>query len=237
MAKVRPSLSSNPALRGATEVLNDLDSFLSDIAEDEEGQEEDELSIEPGNACAECLAGTSPLILAVTSGHSYCLREILKHSAEIDLTSVLSENGATLAHIAARKGDLDTLKTILTAERSLCTVGDIRGATPLHVCAYHGHVDCLSCLLEAGADANLGDFDGATPVHFAAASGHMECLKELVDKGKGDPNVQTESGETPGKLNMVASPPWCVCVRVRARPQEHVGSRVAHHFSCTQTSC
>ena len=200
MAKVRPSLSSNPALRGASEVLDDLDTFLSDIAEDEEGQEGDELSIEPGNACAECRGGTSPLVLAVTSGHSYCLREILKHSAELDLISVLSENGATLAHIAARRGDLDALKTVLTAEPSLCTVGDIRGATPLHVCAYHGHVDCLSCLLEAGADANLGDFDGATPVHFAAASGHLECLKKLVDKGKGDPNVQTESGETPGKF-------------------------------------
>ena len=201
MAKARPSLSSNPALRGATEVLSELDSFLSDIAEDEETQEEDQLPIEPGNACAECRVGTSPLILAVASGHSYCLREILKHSAELDLVSVLSENGATLAHIAARKGDFVTLKTILTTERSLCTVGDIRGATPLHVCAYHGHVDCLSSLLEAGADANLGDFDGATPVHFSAASGHLECLKELVDKGKGDPSVQTESGETPGEFN------------------------------------
>ena len=202
MAKVRPSLASNPALRGASEVLDELDTFLSDIAEDEEGQEDGihPIALEFGDACAECRAGTSPMILAVTSGHSRCLKEMLKHSEELDLTSVLSENGATLAHIAARKGDLDALKVIITVEQSLCEVGDIRGATPLHVCAYHGHLDCLSCLLEGGAEANLGDFDGATPVHFAAASGHLECLKKLVDKGNGDPNAQTESGETPGKL-------------------------------------
>ena len=56
----------------------------------------------------------------------------------------------------------------------------------------------VDVVLESGAEASLGDFDGATPVHFAAASGHLECLKKLVEKGNGDPNAQTESGETPG---------------------------------------
>ena len=203
MAKVRPSLASNPALKGAAEVLNELDTFLSGIGDEEEGkgQETDEITLDFGDACAECRAGTSPMILAVTSGHTECLKEMLDGNLdELDLTYVLSENGATLAHIAARKGDLEALKAVVTAEQSLCEVGDIRGATPLHVCAYHGHLDCLSCLLESGAEANLGDFDGATPVHFAAASGHLECLKKLVEKGNGDPNTQTESGETPGKM-------------------------------------
>lgn len=201
MAKVRPSIASNPALKGAAEVLSDLDTFLSGVGDEEEekGQESDEITLDFGDACAECRAGTSPMILAVTSGHTGCLKEMLERNLdEIDLTSILSENGATLAHIAARKGDLVALKAIVSAEQSLCEVGDIRGATPLHVCAYHGRVDCLSCLLESGAEANLGDFDGATPVHFAAASGHLECLKKLVERGNGDPNTQTESGETPG---------------------------------------
>lgn len=202
MAKVRPSLASNPALKGATEVLNDLDTFLSDVGneEEEKDRESDEIiTLDFGDTCAECRAGTSPMVLAVTSGHTGCLKEMLERNLdEVDLTSVLSENGATLAHIAARKGDLEALKAIVTAEPSLCEVGDVRGATPLHVCAYHGRMDCLSCLLESGAEANLGDFDGATPVHFAAASGHFECLKKLVNRGSGDPNAQTESGETPG---------------------------------------
>ena len=201
MAKARPSIASNPALKGAAEVLNDLDTFLSGVGgeEEEKGQESDEISLDFGDACVECRAGTSPMIFAVTSGHTGCFKELLERNLdEIDLTSVLSENGATLAHIAARKGDLESLKAIISAEVSLCEVGDIRGATPLHVCAYHGRLDCLSCLLESGAEATLGDFDGATPVHFAAASGHLECLKQLVEKGNGDPNAQTESGETPG---------------------------------------
>ena len=202
MAKARPSIASNPVLKGAAEVLNDLDTFLSDVGDEEEekGQEsDDEITLDFGDVCAECRAGTSPMILAVTSGHTGCLKEMLERNLdELDLTTVLSENGATLAHIAARKGDLEALKAVVSAEQSLCEVGDIRGATPLHVCAYHGRLDCLSCLLEGGAEANLGDFDGATPVHFAAASGHLDCLKKLVKRGKGDPNAQTESGETPG---------------------------------------
>ena len=202
MAKVRPSLASNPALRGASEVLDDLDTFLSDVGGDEDDKSHyaDDIPLELGNACAECRAGTSPLILAVTSGHINCLKEMLKNSIDhLDLAAVVSENGATLAHIAARNGDTETLKAVITAEQALCEVGDIRGATPLHVCAYHGHLDCLTCLLDGGADANLGDFDGATPAHFASASGHLECLKKLIDVGRGDPNAQTESGETPGR--------------------------------------
>jgi ankyrin repeat protein len=207
MAKARPSIASNPALKGAAEVLNDLDTFLSGVGDEEEEkvQESDEITLDFGDTCPECRAGTSPMILAVKNGHTGCLKELLERNLdEIDLISVLSENGATLAHIAARKGDLEALKAVISADVSLCEVGDIRGATPLHVCAYHGRLDCLSCLLESGAEANLGDFDGATPVHFAAASGHLECLKKLVERGNGDPNAQTESGETPGIFLKIA---------------------------------
>ena len=208
MAKVRPSLASNPALRGASEVLDDLDMFLSDVGADEVFEGEaisqpylDCGPLEFGSACAECCTGTSPLIVAASNGHIMCLKEMLKHSLDLDLTAVVSENGATLAHIAARNGDTEALKAVITAERSLCEVGDIRGATPLHVCAYHGHLDCLSCLLDSGANASRSDFDGATPAHFASASGHLECLKKLIDVGRGDPNAQTGSGETPGMID------------------------------------
>ena len=197
MSQGRPF--SNPV-----DVLDDLDSYLACLTEGQDkedresitSQEEDERNL--GDACTECRASDSPLILAVTSGHKGCIREILSVRDSLKLGSELSENGATLAHLAARRGDLECLRVIVTADDSLCTTGDVRGATPLHVCAYHGYNDCLDCLLDNGGSADQKDFDGATPIHFAASSGHFECLKVLLKKGKGNPNAQTLSGETPG---------------------------------------
>ena len=197
-AKQRPAL---PSLR-ESEVLNDLDSFLSAINDEEEDKDTIQEQLDLGTTCQECKTGADPpLLVATTNGHKTCLREVLAHQKNLDITTVVSDNGATAAHVAARRGDLESLGIVITANESLCDVGDIRGATPLHVCAYHGHLDCLSFLIERNATSNRQDLDGATPIHFAAASGHLECLRQLVEIGRGNPNQQTNSGETPSKFH------------------------------------
>ncbi len=176
------------------DILDDLDTYLARVSSGEE--EKTDL----GDACTECKTSPSPLVSATTSCHRECLTEMLSIRAVLGrpLASVRGESDATLAHLAARRGDRETLKILLTADQSLCTIGDVRGATPLHVCAYHGYADCLTFLLERGSQPNHRDQDGATAVHFAASSGHLGCLKELVHGGSGDPNAQTNTGETPG---------------------------------------
>ena len=184
------------------DVLNDLDLYLSQISPEELEEEEEKGDWEPvGDACMDCRNSYSPLVSATNNGHKECLKEILETRTALgrDLASVRCESEATLAHLAARRGDRETLSMILTADRSLCEVGDIRGATPLHVCAYHGYIDCLSLLIENGSLADHRDQDGAAAAHFAAASGHLDCLKELVQEGKANPNAQTFTGETPGR--------------------------------------
>ena len=184
------------AMASPGEVLEDLDSFLDRISEgEEEEEEEEELCV--GDACHECRVNGSPVMAAMLSGHRGCLNEILHANEAEKLSAIRSENGATLAHVAARKGDVEALRLVLKNDSSLGKVGDIRGATPLHVCAYYGHEEGLRRLLDAGAEANQPDFDGATAVHFAAASGHLESLKLLVKQGRGNANAQSSSGETP----------------------------------------
>ena len=185
------------------EVLDDLDSFLDRLSEgeDEEGEEEEERSrIYSGDACHECRVCKNPAMTALLGGHMGCLKEILRANDIEKLAAIRSENGSTLAHIAARKRDVEALNLVVDNVTSLVTVGDIRGATPLHVCAYHGQEDGLLSLLDAGAEANQRDLDGATAVHFAAASGHLESLKLLVQRGRGNVNARSNSGETPGEL-------------------------------------
>ena len=196
VAKQRPSLKQSSLELGGVSVLDDLDSFL-DAEEDYVSQRS--LTVHNlGEACAECRASSSPLMSAVTGGHKTCLNEILTAQSELDLKAVLDENEATLAHLAAKKGDVECLKAILEVHPALSEIGDLRGTTPLHVCAYHGHLECVKYLLDEGKSKVLKDKDGATAVHFAAASGHTDCLKVLIEEGREDPNDQTNSGETPG---------------------------------------
>ena len=198
--KPLPPFSEEMATPG--EVLDDLDSFLDRLSEEEEEEEEEEYeTCQPlvGEACHECRVEGSPAMAALQAGHCGCLREILRANEEEVLSNVRSGNGATLAHVAARRGDLEALSMVLAKVSSLSRTGDVRGATPLHVCAYRGHQECLASLLESGGDADQPDSDGASAVHFAAASGHLDCLKTLVLRGGGNPDVRNSSGETPGE--------------------------------------
>ncbi len=182
-------------MEGPIDALEDLDTYLGEVFSADEEEEEGVRGL-----CSECCVSPTPLVSATNSGHTECLTKMLaaQASQRLPLSSVRCENDATLSHLAARRGDREMLKLLLSAEPSLGTTGDVRGATPLHVSAYHGYTDCLAYLLENGSRANHGDQDGATAVHFAAASGHIGCLKELVKKGDGDANAQTNTGETPG---------------------------------------
>lgn len=179
------------------EVLDDLNFFLDQLSEGEEDEDKEE-RLYVGDACHECRVNRCPAMSALLSRHGGCLKEIMQANDAENISAIRSGNGATLAHIAAREGDTEALKLLLKNDASLGKVGDIRGATPLHVCAYHGHEDGLVSLLDAGAEVDQPDFDGATAVHFAAASGHLESLKLLVQRGGGNVNARSTSGETPG---------------------------------------
>ena len=179
------------------DVLYDLDSYLARLGD----EEEEAIASDDLDVCIECKSASPPLVSAISNGHKECMKEILRaQELDMHLGDIRCESGATLAHIAARKGDSEALELLLRTDQSLLEIGDVRGATPLHVCAYHGHLDCLSRLLEIGASADQKDFDGATPLHFAAASGHLDCLKKLIRQGNGSATAQTNSGETPGDL-------------------------------------
>lgn len=212
--KLRPGLLEMDGTDfGGLSALQELDEFLDgeECSYDREYVESCVSLLQApdllGQACVECRRSTTPTLAAVSSGHAECLREMVSASCTLgglDLLDVVgNENGASLSHVAARRGELDCLRVLLeaggTGGSGLCEVGDSRGTTPLHVCANHGHVECLRCLLCEGRCGLQRNQDGATAIHFAAVSGHTECLKVLIEEGGGDPNEQTDSGETPGE--------------------------------------
>lgn len=86
--------------------------------------------------------------------------------------------------LAARQGELETLKVHLERKLLNSDVKDSLGATPVHHAARAGQLKCLQFLVEeAGLPASSLAHNGASPAHDAAATGNLACLQWLLTQG------------------------------------------------------
>lgn len=102
------------------------------------------------------------------------------------------------ALVAARQGDVDTLKSL--QEQRLLQPGlrDPLGASPAHHAARAGKLKCLRYLVEEAALRGNGRArNGATPGHDAAATGSLACLQWLLTQGGCCVQVGTARGFPP----------------------------------------
>lgn len=94
------------------------------------------------------------------------------------------------ALVAARQGDVQTLKVQLAANAIASDVKDALGASPVHHAARAGKLSCVRFLVEeAGLPGNSVANNGATPAHDAAATGNLACLQWLLTQGGCRPEV------------------------------------------------
>lgn len=173
----------------AVDLLEDLDFFLRN--------QQPTIGKKPSaELCSDCASSNSQLLCAATSGHISCIEAALLETASV--SSFRTSQGATAAHIAAKRGDADILIKLVEADPTCTSSQDTRGTTPTHVSAYNGKYACLRALVERGGSPDEKAHDGATPIHLAAANGHMDCLEYLVTQAGGELNNRTKSGATPG---------------------------------------
>lgn len=95
-------------------------------------------------------------------------------------------------HIASARGDLETMKKLVTEGMS----PDILGADqmpPVHWALTNGDPEVLKCLLDLGADVEGATPDGNTVLMGAAAHGHLEFVEMLLERGA-NPNSRDGQG-------------------------------------------
>ncbi|KAK2865973.1 hypothetical protein Q7C36_002029 [Tachysurus vachellii] len=97
---------------------------------------------------------------------------------------------------ACRRGDLERVKKLLTAENvnSRDTAG--RKSTPLHFSSGFGRRDVVSYLLQHGANVHARDDGGLVSLHNACSFGHAEVVDLLLQHGA-DPNSRDNWNYTP----------------------------------------
>ena len=96
---------------------------------------------------------------------------------------------------AAKSGDLETVKIILTEDNSQLNATDESGYTALHWACMKAHWDVVTYLIEAGADLNVVGGDGGTQINWAVHHDNVDIVKLLIDKGA-KLNIQNQWGMT-----------------------------------------
>ncbi|RXW18973.1 hypothetical protein EST38_g6883 [Candolleomyces aberdarensis] len=111
----------------------------------------------------------------------------------------------SLMHLAAGRGDLETLtlclgsadsvdSTIATPATEVPKYGLMAGGivncldagsgrSPLHAAALNGHTKAVSLLLQSGALVHLRDTMGHTALYYAARQGHQSTIEVLIQAG------------------------------------------------------
>ncbi|XP_077460515.1 espin isoform X2 [Stigmatopora argus] len=99
--------------------------------------------------------------------------------------------------LAARQGDVQTLKAQLGSKTLTRDVKDALGASPVHHAARAGKLACMRFLVEeAGLPGHCLANNGASPAHDAAATGNLACLQWLLTQGGCRPEDKDSSGAT-----------------------------------------
>jgi TonB family protein len=99
-------------------------------------------------------------------------------------------------HNAARRGDLQKVKSLLTENPELIS-SKWYGSMPLHEAAANGHKDVVELLLAKGADVNAKDRNAsATPLFWGVWSGNKDVVVLLL-ANNANANAKNENGWTP----------------------------------------
>lgn len=140
-----------------------------------------------GGALLDTAAGITGLVIADQPpfGRAINIKHVIKQLNQWGYTVNLRARdfrGQTPLHLAADKGDINLLKTLLLETCSNINQRDDHLATPLHFAAYSS-AEAVKFLIKAGADLNPLDADGDPPLEWADESRNVENIRFLVNAG------------------------------------------------------
>jgi tankyrase len=146
--------------------------------------------------------GWTPLHEACVKKKVDIIQVLLNNNAELSLKNQdgktpvdLSKNDQQVSSIlcgeyrkndileAARTGNEDKLKQLLTPVNVNCRANDDRKSTPLHLASGYNMTSIVQLLLDRGANVNAKDNGGLIALHNACSYGHFEVAKILIDRG------------------------------------------------------
>jgi len=103
------------------------------------------------------------------------------------------KKGIPLICIAARNGNLDTLKLLIRSGAQVNLIAEDRGSNALFDSALERDEDIIKTLIEAGADLNIQSKDGQTALIVVVGAGDEKIVEILATAGA-DPDIKDALG-------------------------------------------
>jgi len=122
--------------------------------------------------------GPSPLVGAVTDGHTHVVRVLLEKKV---LVHGPPGAATTPLHLAAERGYPDIVRLLLE-KKATPNRKDSKGKTPLYYAIYNDHFHVIQELTDNGVNVNQPVPEG-TLLHLAAERGHVGAASALIRKG------------------------------------------------------
>ncbi|KAM4561976.1 BRCA1-associated RING domain protein 1 [Fundulus diaphanus] len=140
-----------------------------------------------------------------------------------------NHKGETLLHLAAIKGDVDSVKELLD-QGADPNLKDHAGWTPLHEACNLGHLAAVEVLVSRGALLNTPGYENDSPLHDAVRNGHAAIVKLLLRLGASQ-NVLNLHGKRP--TDYAVSQEMLEIFQEAAEGTLHANSHTSHSPSAT----
>ncbi|CAL5022798.1 unnamed protein product [Urochloa decumbens] len=99
-------------------------------------------------------------------------------------------------HAAARGGNLEVLRELLSGCSDAAAYRDAQGSTILHAAAARGQVEVVKDVIASFDIANSVDEQGNTALHIAAFRGHLPVVEALITASPSLISATNEAGDT-----------------------------------------
>ncbi|WP_434524206.1 ankyrin repeat domain-containing protein [Photorhabdus asymbiotica] len=142
--------------------------------------------------CQRSEENITPLQWAIFNQRMDDVNNLLKEGTDPAQPGLQQESAL---HTAAKIGNPDYLKFLLSAVPDVNVIHPVTLATPLHAAVQVGRKMQAELLLIAGADPNLANRIGDTPLHIAAKINSPELVLILLKSGA-DPKLQNKQQST-----------------------------------------
>ena len=135
----------------------------------------------------------SPIADAARDGDLARVKSLLAEGADVNGAQ---GDGMTGLHWAAKRGDVEIAKLLISSGAEAQAETRIGAYTPLHIASEGAKLAVVKMLLESGADANARTTsNGASPLHLAAAAANGEAVVTALLDGGADANAREAYAE------------------------------------------
>ena len=177
--------------------------------------------------------GLTPMTMAVISGKTNCVHQLLEFNAKVDSMNdssiplnlacqyghkdivrllllrnpkfTTNSEGLYPLHLAARAGTREILVLLMQYDKSGINAQERFSLwTPLFFAASEGHDECVQELLQAAALLNTLDDSGHSAMYWAAWAGHLGCMNLLFEAGA-KPDQKASVPSLSNQSNQLAS--------------------------------